>query len=84
MLIGIAERSIVTTLVLWTPKLAAGFIGGWVVLKLAGGWSPMLKDPTVQNRSAYMVSMLGNVVSLGWALGVTLWASPQAIAALSS
>src|SRR5436309_2591082 len=43
MVVGIFERAIVTTLIIWTPKIIAPFIGGWIALKVAGGWG-LLKE----------------------------------------
>ena len=79
MLLGIYERAICTTLVLLAPKVLPGFIGGWVLLKLAGGWGPMLKNPTVVVRSSYLISILGSVTSLAWAIGVSLAVWPSSL-----
>jgi hypothetical protein len=83
MLMGITERAIITTLVIWTPKLLVGFIAGWMALKVAGGWG-LLKEPTPRNRSTNGIALLGSVISLGWAIGVSVYFAPTALTALSS
>ncbi len=83
MLIGIAERAITTTLIIWTPKLLVGFIAGWMALKVAGGWG-LLKEPTARNRSTNAIALLGSVISLGWAIGVGVYFAPTALATLAS
>jgi hypothetical protein len=55
--LGIAERSIVTTMVIWTAKLVVGFIASWMALKVAGCWG-LLKDPTTRNRSTNGIALL--------------------------
>ena|SRR5258706_15431790 len=82
-LIGIAERMIVTTLVIWSPKLLAGFIAGWMALKVAGGWG-LLRESTARNRSTRAIALLGSVVSLAWAIGIGLYFAPESLAAFSS
>lgn len=82
MLVGIFERAIVTSLMLWAPKLTAPFLGGWMALKVAGGWG-LLKEPTTRNRATFFIGLLGNVVSFAWAIGVVAYFSPQSIQALN-
>src|SRR5215831_15395302 len=36
--IGVTERAVALTLVLWAPPYLPTFIGGWVALKFALGW----------------------------------------------
>lgn len=82
-LVGIFERAIVTTLVIWTPNLTAGFIAGWMALKVAGGWG-LLREPTTRNRSTFFIGLLGNIVSLGWAIAVGVYVAPNSIDVLNS
>ncbi len=82
-IVGIFERAIVTTLVIWTPKLTTAFIGGWMALKVAGGWG-LLKEPTTRNRATFFIGLLGNVVSLGWAIAVGVYVAPNSVALLNS
>ena len=77
-LVGIIERTIVTTLIIWTPKLIPAFIGGWMALKVAGGWG-LLRNPTTRNRATFFIGLLGNVVSLGWAIAVGVYVSPGSL-----
>ena len=79
MLMGIVERAIVVTLILWAPKVVTGFIGGWMLLKIAGGWG-LLKDPTTRNRSTNFIGLMGNVISFGWAIGVAVHMHPVSLA----
>jgi hypothetical protein len=81
-MVGMAERAIVTTLLIWAPPLTAGFVGGWVLLKFAGGWT-RYKEPSVENRAIFMVAMLGNVLSIGWAVLCALNFAPGSLAALA-
>ena len=83
MLVGVFERAIVTTLTIWAPNVLVGFIGGWIALKVAGGWG-LLKEPTTRNRAVYFIGLLGNAVSIGWAIGCALYFYPAALAAFSS
>ena len=82
MLTGITERAIATTLVIWTPKLLAPFIGGWIALKVAGGWG-LLKEPTTRNRATFVIGLLGSAVSFTWAIWWGIYAAPGAVALLN-
>ena len=75
--IGMFERAIITWLVIWASALAPAFIGGWVLLKFAGGWS-RTTEANLENRSVYQVALLGNIVSIGWAVLVGLNYAPEA------
>jgi hypothetical protein len=37
-LVGITERAVALTLVIWAPRYLVTFIGGWILLKFAIGW----------------------------------------------
>lgn len=81
-LVGIVERTIITTCVIWLPSATIPFIGGWTALKVAGGWG-LLKNGTHRNRAAYFAGLLGNVASYAVAIGAGLKASPESLALLS-
>jgi hypothetical protein len=83
MAIGIFERAIATTLIIWTPKIIAPFIGGWIALKVAGGWG-LLKEPTTRNRATFFIGLLGSIVSLGWAIAWGLYVMPGAVKLLNN
>jgi hypothetical protein len=70
-LIGVAERAIVTALMIHRADLVPWFIGAWVLLKFAGGWKRYV-DPSPRNRAIYQVALLGNVVSIGIAVLIGL------------
>jgi hypothetical protein len=71
-LLGMTERAIVTSLVIFEPALALPFILGWVALKLAGGWGS-LKDGNPINQRHYQISLLGSAASIGCAVTAALW-----------
>lgn len=80
-LTGGFERAIITTLVIWLPTTTITFIGGWMALKLAGGWGK-LQEPDVRNRATYFAGLLGSVVSIGFAIWFGYCANPGAIGAI--
>jgi len=75
--VGISERAIITTLVIWSPRFLGGFLVGWMALKVASGWG-LLKEPTLRNRSIRTIALLGSVVSIGWAIIIGLYFAPDA------
>lgn len=66
-LVGCFERAAVTALTIWAPTVVPVFVGGWVLLKFAGGWG-RYKDTKLETRSVYQVGLIGNLVSIGWAI----------------
>jgi hypothetical protein len=74
-LVGVIERVIVTTLVIWSPGFLGGFLAGWMALKVASGWG-VLKEPTLRNRSIRTIALLGSAISIGWAIAVGLYFAP--------
>ena len=80
--VGMTERAVATTLVVWTPKLLALFIGGWTVAKIAGGWGRIEKG-TPPIRAAHMIALVGTVLSFAVAIAAGLWAHPASLAALA-
>lgn len=67
LLIGVFERGIITTLVGWQVSGAAVFIGAWVAVKTAGGWTTWSKGTTYA-RAVLFVGLLGNAMSIAFAL----------------
>jgi hypothetical protein len=74
-LTGYLERLLVTVVVMWLPASAGALIMGWLVLKMAGGWGA-LKTGTTRVRASYAVALVGSLLSVLWALGWGLLASP--------
>jgi hypothetical protein len=72
---GYLERLLVTVVVMWLPASAGALIMGWLVLKMAGGWGA-LKTGTTRVRASYAVALMGSLLSVLWALGWGLLASP--------
>jgi hypothetical protein len=62
--------------VILKPDLTPTFIGFWVALKFVGGWQRYTK-PKRENRAIYQVALLGNIVSIGWAIAVGDCYSPD-------
>ena len=67
LLVGIFERAIITTLVGWNVSGAAGFIGTWIAIKSAGGWTTWSKG-TTYGRATLFVGLLGSALSVAFAL----------------
>lgn len=65
--IGVFERVIITTLVGWSVPGAASFVGAWIAVKAAGGWSGWSKD-TAYGRGMFFVRLLGSALSVGFAV----------------
>jgi hypothetical protein len=74
-LTGYVERALVTVVVMWLPASAGAFIAGWLVVNMAGGWGA-LKTGTTRARASYAVALVGSLLSVMWALGWGLLASP--------
>jgi hypothetical protein len=81
-LVGMFERAVVTTLVIWVPSLTATFIGAWVLLKFAGGWG-RFKESSLHIRSIHMCALIGNVLSFACAIGAGLYAMPKSLDAFT-
>ena len=75
--IGVTERAVALTLVLWAPPYLPAFIGGWVALKFALGWQRERK--TSEALTASMLALIGNVLSFAIAIGVGVVLNPEAI-----
>ena len=75
--VGVLERAIITTLVGWNVSGSAGFMGAWVAVKSAGGWASWSKG-TTYGRSILFVGLLGNAVSILFAVaGGLIVAAPS-------
>jgi len=75
--LGVTERAVALTLVLWAPPYLPTFIGGWVALKFALGWQRERK--TSEALTASMLALIGNVLSFAIAIGVGVVLNPEAI-----
>jgi hypothetical protein len=67
LLVGVFERAIITTLVGWQVSGTAGFIGAWVAVKSAGGWSTWSKG-TTYGRAVFFTGLLGSAMSILFAV----------------
>jgi hypothetical protein len=76
--IGCTERAIATTLVIWTPNFLPAFIGGWIALKIAAGWS-RYKDE--KHTTGHLTALVGTALSFAVGIGAGLFANPDAIIA---
>ena len=78
--VGITERAVATTMVIWAPKLLPLFIGGWVTAKLAAGWS--FTGTEQRYAVARVIALVGNAFSFSIAIAAGIFADPGAIADL--
>ncbi len=67
-LIGIVERTLITTMVAWNISGTAGFIGAWVVVKSAVGWQAWADKRSFYERVVMFVGLIGSGVSVLFAL----------------
>jgi hypothetical protein len=72
---GYLERAFMTAIVIWMPGSAGTFIGGWIALKMVGGWGT-LKTGTTRSRAVYSVALIGSLASAGWAVALGFLAAP--------
>ena len=79
--VGITERMIATTLLIWTPKLLPVFIGGWVVAKIAAGWGRRTDEHATNGQ---FISLVGNAFSFAIAILAGVLAHPQSLAAINA
>jgi hypothetical protein len=70
-LMGVLERSMITTFVFYIPAAIGPFSGAWITIKAVGGWG-IFKEPTAFNRALFMTGLLGSVMSIGFAIVVGL------------
>jgi hypothetical protein len=71
--LGIIERTLITTFVLFIPMAVGPFAGAWVTIKAVGGWG-VFKDQTSYSRALFMTGLLGSAMSVLWAIVVGLLA----------
>jgi hypothetical protein len=76
-LIGLTERAVALTLVIWAPRYLATFIGGWVLLKFAIGWQRTPLNPRVALGS--LLALIANVLSFALAIAGGLYLNPSAL-----
>ena len=67
-LIGIIERTFFTVLVAFDVSGTAIAMIGWVTLKLTQNWHLLAKEPSIYGRSLAFITILGNIVSMFFAL----------------
>jgi hypothetical protein len=83
--VGLAERAIVTTLVIWAPTTTVAFIGGWMALKFAANWDKReaTGDFNAQQSMARhrLAGLVGSAISLAVAIAAGLSAHPQSLTA---
>lgn len=73
---GITERVLATTLVIWAPKMVPVFIGGWIALKIAAGWS---REPGGEKATGHLTALLGSAFSFAVAIWAGLLINPGAV-----
>jgi hypothetical protein len=66
-LVGIFERTLITTLVAYDVSGVASFIAAWIAIKMASGWQKWSVG-TQYARAAAFIALLGNVMSILFAL----------------
>ena len=83
-LLGGIERTIVTTMVIFTPPLVPVFIGGWVALKFAANWQARMPDPNDKEDQQIvgrkrLTFLVGSAISISVAILAGLLVSRHAI-----
>jgi hypothetical protein len=76
-IVGVTERAVALTLVLFAPPYLASFIGGWVLLKFAIGWQREKHSDEVAKGS--FVALIGNVISFAIAIAIGVVLNPDAL-----
>lgn len=77
-MLGVFERTLITTFVLFMPIAVGPFVGAWISIKAVGGWG-LFKNPSEYNRALFMIGLLGSAMSVLWAVIVGLLARPVPI-----
>jgi hypothetical protein len=70
--VGVFERTLAMTFVLWLPAALGGFMAAWIAVKAAGGWANLAKDGSTEGRAIYFIGLLGSVFSFSWAIAPAL------------
>ena len=83
--IGLFERAIITTLVIWIPASTGAFVGGWFMVKAVGGWAKLVSPSSKRDRATYFIGLLGGLMSVlmgnrNWLIGCTMVASTSVAA----
>jgi hypothetical protein len=76
-LVGVTERAVALTLVIWAPRYLAAFIGGWVLLKFAIGWRRTPLNYNVALGS--QLALIGNILSFAIAIAGGLYLNHNAM-----
>jgi hypothetical protein len=79
--LGATERAVVTTLVVFTPRYVAPFIGAWVAAKLAANWQK--RENSERSRQGASIALIGNVCSFAFAIGAGLILNGDGITAFN-
>ena len=63
-IIGVLERIIYTTLIGFDVSGAGIFIGTWLGIKVAGGWSTWSQDKTLYGKVLFFSALIVNAISI--------------------
>ena len=75
--LGITERAVATSLVVWAPSYVGAFIGAWVAAKLAANWN--WRGNTEAARQGTLTALIGNVISFAFAVGAGVFLNSDAL-----
>ena len=78
-LVGVFERAVITTLVIWLPSSTGAFVGGWMMVKAIGGWATISKGTTA-GSAYYFGGLLGSIFSILGGIVVGLLTAPWLLA----
>jgi hypothetical protein len=78
-LVGVLERAVITTLVIWMPSSTGAFVGGWMIVKAIGDW-PTISKGTTAGSAYYIGGLLGTIFSILGGIGVGLLTAPWLLA----
>jgi len=76
--VGGTERAIATTLVIWAPDILAGFVGGWVLLKVAANWQ---RRSGAEYGQRHLLALVGSAVSFAVAIAAGFLQRTSSLAA---
>ena len=65
--IGILERGLLTTFIIWLQPAAGPFTGAWIAVKAVIGWGER-DGTTIHGRARYIVSLMNSMASMFWAV----------------
>src|SRR5262249_262197 len=76
--VGVVERGLLTTLVIWLPMAVGPLAAAWLGVKAVVGWAGMNESPlhkgTHPARARFTVTIVGSAFSFLWAIGWGIWA----------